>query len=387
MYSDFISHIEKQHLVPIPIETKQQYYLDLLNIEDSWTGRLDAQIANTFILESNQLLINSILLFEKGYFDCAFYSLRQSLEVSTTMLYLFDNLGESREEELNKWKSQSRFPMYGQMVKFLENNESVFADIKEKMFNFFEDLNSVKQKLNKYVHKQGFSTFYITKNHPLNPNKDLSAFTDEYESYLRKCIGAVAILRLAIDPFPVLLSYEQIYARTGDLMTQGYGISFIEKYIGFDNLEDYKKTEIYINHYDSIIQEEAKEPSVLKVVKNRYIDKTEIETILKQSHLLSKNDLTAVVLCSFSSKVAKIYCMGGLPMYFSSTDSNRKSWSWSSKDFNDFQENKTAYNQQYDKAFISVIELKEEVYFIEHNEKFSESEILELEMVKTIHRT
>lgn len=104
--STISEHKEKYNLKPLELKGKETYYHDLFNIEHSWTGRLDAQIANTFILEANQLLVNSIVLFEQGYFDCAFYSLRQSLEVSTTMTYLVDNDETKRESLLNKWKSQ-----------------------------------------------------------------------------------------------------------------------------------------------------------------------------------------------------------------------------------------------------------------------------------------
>jgi len=160
MTFDFTEYRETKGLVPLKIENKEKYYTDLINLEESWTGRMDAQISNTFILEAVQLIINSITLFEQGYFDSSFYSLRQSLEVSTTMTYLIDNDEQNRKDELAKWKAQSRFPMYSQMIKMLESNESVFSDIKEKMADYFGQLNLTKQKLNKYVHKQGFNTFY-----------------------------------------------------------------------------------------------------------------------------------------------------------------------------------------------------------------------------------
>lgn len=44
---------------------------------------MDTPYANTFIMESVKLAVNAILLFEMGYFDCAYYSLRQSIEVAT----------------------------------------------------------------------------------------------------------------------------------------------------------------------------------------------------------------------------------------------------------------------------------------------------------------
>ncbi|MBZ4190569.1 hypothetical protein [Niabella beijingensis] len=384
MDSNFNNFRESQHLIPINIENKERYYLDLINIEHSWTGRLDAQLANTFILESNQLLINAIVLFEKGYFDCAFYSLRQSLEISTTMTYLVDNDEESRKIELEKWKTQSSFPMYGQMIKFLQEKRPVFSEIKGKMADYFEELEKVKKKLNKYVHKQGFKTFYISRNHPLNWREDNSKFTSEFEEYLKKCIGAVAVFRLTIDPFPILLSDENIYLRTGDLLTRGYDDNFIETYIGLNHIENYKKTDLYIGHLEFFLQEEAKEPHTADVVKNQYIDKLQIDNILKQKHLLSMHDLAAVVLARVSEKIAKIYCIGGIHMYFTSTKSKRESWSWSSDDFKSFKESESKYNQRYDEAFISYIEIHEEEYYVEHNEKFFGEEILKLEEVKNL---
>ncbi|WP_179317986.1 teicoplanin resistance protein VanZ [Winogradskyella undariae] len=373
---------ETKGLVPLKIENKEKYYLDLLNLEESWTGRMDAQISNTFILEAVQLIINSITLFEQGYFDSSFYSLRQSLEVSTTMTYLIDNDEQKRKDELAKWKAQSRFPMYSQMIKMLESNQSVFSDIKEKMADYFGELNVTKQKLNKYVHKQGFNTFYVSKNHPLNQKKDRAKFIQEYESYLKKCIGAIAVFRLTIDPFPILLNDEEIYTRTGDLMTRGYDDDFIKDYIGIDNIERYKETEVYVNHYDSIIQEESKNIYVTNVVKDQYIDKENIDKILEQKHLLGRHDFVAVILCDFSIKIAKVYCIGGMQMYFSSTKSKRESWSFNSLDFNSFKENPENYNLQYDQAFISTVEIYDEVYFIEHNSEFNPDEINELEEVK-----
>ena len=66
---NFIKHKENEYLVPVTIEEKESYYYDLMNIEHSFTGRVDAWITNTFIMEAAQLIINAIHLFEMGYFD------------------------------------------------------------------------------------------------------------------------------------------------------------------------------------------------------------------------------------------------------------------------------------------------------------------------------
>jgi hypothetical protein len=385
MTFDFTTFKESDNLSPEKIDNKEEYYKDLLNIDHSWTGRLDAQICNTFISESSQLIVNAISLFEKGYFDCAYYSLRQSLEVSTTMIYLVDSKQEIRKSELRKWKSQGWYPMYSKMMKYLKKNGAVFSDIRTCMSEYFESLKTTKGKLNKYVHKQGFKTFYVSRNHPINGDKE-NNYLEEFEFFLKKCIGAVAVFRLSIDPFPLLLTDEDIYHRTGDSMTEAYSDDFIKKYIGHKNIENYKKTNLYQSHYDSIIHEEKKLPCVSQVVKNQYIDKNKIDKILEQQHLLSQHDLIAVLLSSLSENIAKVYCFGGLKMYFTNIETKRKKTSWSSKDFNKFENSEKQFNQAYDKAFISCIELYDEVYFIEHNEKLDKVELSVLQKLRNKYK-
>lgn len=118
MYFDFI---EKNHLRTIKLDgnLKNKYYSDLNNISESWTGRVDALFTNTFILESVHLVVNAISLFESGYFDCAYYSLRQSLEVSTTMNYLLELSPEVREKKMLIGKHNKIFLWMGKCLLFL----------------------------------------------------------------------------------------------------------------------------------------------------------------------------------------------------------------------------------------------------------------------------
>lgn len=370
-YSDFK---EKQNIIPLKVKNKEKYYLDLLNLENSWTSRADAQIANAFIEESVQLIINSIRLFELGYFDALFYSLRQSLEVSTTMTYLIDNDEETRNKQLAKWKSQSNFPQYSQMIKLLEKNKSTFFDIKSKLIEYFEGLKETKHKLNKYIHKQGFNTFYITKHIQLY-NHGTDDFITEYEEYLKTCIGSIAILRLTIDPFPILLKNNDIYKRTEDLMTTAYSDDFIEKYIGSQHIDTYKQTEIYLNHYNSIISDEAKNRYVLDVVKNQYIDRDNLDKILEQRHLLNKYAIFSIIISSISDLISKVYYLGGAMYYHTNIKSYRTKMFWDSSVFVAFSSSIEKFNQEYDEVYISVIELLGEPYFIEHNKEFNNNEL------------
>jgi hypothetical protein len=378
MKLDYIKYRENQNLLSIVVSNKDEYYMDLRNIENSFTGRMDAQITNKFIYESVQLVINAIVLFEKGYFDCSFYSLRQALELSTTMIYLIELDEQQREEELSNWKTQSDFPMFGQMMIFLNNNNYVFSEMLEKMSNYFSKLKIVKEKLNKYVHKQGFNTFYISRNSVLNNEEDIVQLKNDFNKYIKICIGAIAVLRLAIDPFPILLMDKEIYSRTGDTLTLAYSEEFIEKYIGNEYIENYKKTQMYINHYEDIMKEEEKLPCVVDVVETQYIDKNKINIILSQKHLLSKTNIIAVLIADFSEKVAKIHCHNGLLSYFTSTKTVRKSFKFSSRDLQKVKKSNSYINRKYDEAYLTYIKIYEEDYFIEHNEKFSHNEIQEL---------
>lgn len=381
MSFDFLKYKENQHLVPVKIKSKESYYSDLINIENSFTGRVDAWLSNTFIHESVQLIINAINLFEMGYFDCAYYSLRQSLELSTTMIYLVDIDEKKKEIELRKWKNEKRFPMQTQMMEFLSKNGAVFKDFKDKLDSYFKYLNSIKTKLNKFVHKQGLDKFYVSRNHPINSSKSRKKFINEFELHLKTCIGAVAVFRLAIDPFPVLLNDEDMFHRTGDLMTSPYSDEFINLYIGHSTIQKYKKTEIYQGHYDYFINEERKQECVTNVVKHQYIDINKIDDILKQKHLLSDLDLDVVLICKLSNKVVKIYTLDGLMQYFTSRKTVRTKMSWDSRDFKRFKELESALNIPYDEAFITYILINAEGYFIEHNEPFSKDEF---EKIKTI---
>jgi len=379
MAFDSIKFKESENIIPFCLENKERYYHDLINIENSWTGRIDAMYSNEFFREAIQLIINSIVLFEKGYFDCAFYSLRQSMEISTTIIYFVDNSEEKSKSKMEKWRNQERFPMDKQMLNELKSRKLVFADIKEEMSVFFDDVELTKQKLNKYVHKQGLDKFYVSRTHPLkkgekeNLNKKLLL---DYNNFLIKTIGTIAVFRLAIDPFPLLLANESIYKRTRQLMTEGYSVEFIEKYIGNENIAAYKQTDMYKGIYEAIIKEEEMLPSVLDVVKDDFIDRNNIKEIYSQFHILSPFEKIAVTLVGISEKISNIYYYRGLGWYFTNTKSKKASSDFNSTDLTIIKDKE--FNVAYDEIFLSGFEVYSEMFHIEHNDKFDPNEISQI---------
>ncbi|MDB5228285.1 MAG: hypothetical protein JWN78_2478 [Bacteroidota bacterium] len=383
MSFDISKHKEAEYIIPLVIEEKERYYLDLINLQQNYTGKADVMFSNEFFREANKLIINAIVLFEKGFIDCSFYSLRQAMEIATTTVYFSDDEEVNRQKEFAKWKKMERFPMYNQMIGELEKRKNVFADIKEQMSAYFTSIEETKQKLNKYVHKQGYDTFYVSRSR-ITPN-DLAKWkitiTSEFKYFLDITIGSIAVFRIAVDPFPILLADEAIYKRTGRFITEGYYIDFIEKYIGKENVDAYKRTILYKSHYDYFIDNEEMNEVVLDVVKNEFIDKTKIDKIILQMHLLGQDEIAAVSLMSLSEKIVKVYCNHGLRYYFCNIQSKRKSHNWSSSDFDRFSNSEQAYNFSYDESNISCIKIGEEKYFIEHNDVLNPLEIEELEML------
>lgn len=51
---------KQSNIRQVVLANKEHYYIDLINIEHSWTGRYDGNICNTFVMEAEQLLINAI---------------------------------------------------------------------------------------------------------------------------------------------------------------------------------------------------------------------------------------------------------------------------------------------------------------------------------------
>ena len=359
------------------IPNVEDYFLDLMNIEHSFSGRMDIPLANTFIMEAVQLVVNSISLFELGYFDSAYYSLREAIEISTTIVYLSDMPDKERKEKMEDWKNTKDFPMQGQMLNQLYQYGIVISDMKEKMESFFAEIKDVSRKINKCIHKQGLRFFYVSRNHPVNVKKDDNIFIENYVYFLEKTIGIIAVMRLAIDPYPVLLMDEDILLRCFDSMTEAYKNEFVEKYITKETLEDYKKTEMYLNHYNGHIIEEKKNYAVFDIMQHQVIDTTKRKEILSQIHLLDEADKIATYIALISKKVVKVYTYGGFQMYFTDRKTNRKSLSWNGTEFKQFEESNQKFNQKYDEALISVFKYnigdnKDETFFVEHNEHLND---------------
>lgn len=92
-------------------------------LANSISGIVSTPPFNQFLLESCQLLANSLDLIHQGYFDVAFYSLRQAGEVILVGT-LFSNLeGSERKAKYEKWVSLDRLPSFSELSKMLRSKD------------------------------------------------------------------------------------------------------------------------------------------------------------------------------------------------------------------------------------------------------------------------
>lgn len=204
------------------------------------TGNIKEMFCNMFFSESVELIKHAFFLYEDGYFDCAFYSLRQSIENMNNML-----LSAVDAEKFEIWKEKGRFPTDKAVKDLLSRHNDAYNEIKTAIPEFFEEYNELLKKSNKYIHKQGFDTFYVNNNAPDKGNKDER--TNLFLSFLKYAIGMMLIMNIALDPLSLALSDFEVDSHIPFApMTEPIPINVFEKYLSLDIIEKIKTTEHYI---------------------------------------------------------------------------------------------------------------------------------------------
>lgn len=358
---------------PIHLPDSEEYLCDLENISMATVGIVDSFESNRFFDEACQMIANSIQMFQQGYFDASFYSLRQSIETSIGTLYLTAN-----PDKMQAWNKLEPGFESGKMVNYLRANEPVFMDMVNKMQPFFDRVRKIQQDSNKYVHKQGYKTFYVTKRITYSDDRLKTVYNRilyDFVQILKTAIGAVAVYRLAIDPLPVLLMEDDIRLRTGDLLTEPYSQDFVDKYIGQDAIDSYKQTDLYLSHKEFFLQKEKQNEAIYTLIHYQIIDRKHIEQLLEQIHLLSLHDRIALFYAAISQSISRIF-IGGVFSYTTDTQPKNSSITIGESYYAKIFENQPDYNVIFnDVAFMSRFKVGDEFSYVESNECQSDEEI------------
>lgn len=200
----------------------------------------------------------------------------------------------------------------------------------------------------------------------------------EFENAFEGSIKILAIMRLAIDPFPIMLMDDEIASRTFELATTCFSEDFVDKYLSRNFLDKYKKLPMYQAYYDSIINCKKQNEHVYNVIHDQYIDSNYIDEILSQKELMSLSDVISTLIIKYSSKVTNIHVRQVLISYSSERKSQNNMGFYSSEVFKKFEGNDQYMNQKYGDAYISRFEFPDMTYLVEHIKPFNENEYNDL---------
>lgn len=363
--------MNKLHKFNLP--DADEYIYAINNIQMATTGFINAMESNKFFAEACQMIINAIRLYQDGYFDCAFYSLRQSIELSIGTIFLNAN-----PDKYRNWNKLEKGFESGNMARYLADNEPTFKEVREKLCDYFDNLHELKKQIDKYVHKQGYKSFHISFQRvcgDLLIQKE-KALLKLFEKSLRACIGAVAIYRLIIDPMPLVLSDENLMMRSGDFITEPYSIKFITEYIGEDIVEKLKTTQTYSDIESWLLANEKQNPTTFTLIHYQGFNRADFLELSSQLHLCSFYDRIAVGLFMCSTKISQVF-LDGIFWYWSEVKSNRIGGPVMGASYYEglFKNFSGDCNLPYDNVFISRFTLLDKVHYVEHNEVLSDEEI------------
>lgn len=368
---------------PINFHFAEKYLSDINYIFFANTGIWGACQTNVFFQEAGRMLVNAINLFCDGYFDCAFYSLRQSFEISVTSIYLNKN-----KDDIEKWnKRQSGFEQ-NTMVKSLKVQFDNYKELREGLLKpYFDKLREIMENINKYIHKQGFATMYTTR-YSFDGRKVYKEekLVDFFTNCLKSCIGAVAVWRIVLDPMPALLNDETIFKKTCEMCSEPYSNEFIEMYIGQDVFENYKKSTLYQEYYNYFNKFEEQNESVFYIIHYQCINRNNFEDILKQMHLLSIQDRIAVLFIIASEYIVNVIFGNGISCYTCNINLNgndNNSFTYGGGIYNDYFE-KGDINQVYEGGYISRFLFANEYVLIIHNEMFADIELTSFNFINEL---
>ena len=359
------------NIKPLPLPKAKEYLEDLNDLRFSDSGMLAEVNPFFFVNEACQLLANSVKLFELGYFDCAFYSIRQAIEMSLSGLYLFSN-----PEKLKGWRNLEKGFELKTIVPELKDGKEGFAEIKELFSDFFERIAEEKKLMNKYVHKQGYKSLYFHYNsfNAHGKPERIASLTKDFETLLHDTITAVALYRLVIDPYPILTLDEDIVTRMPDLIAESFPRSFVEKYISEEYVERYKKSGIYQGYYDYFKALPSQNEAVYALIHWQLFERKDYNQVKEQKDLLSLHDMEAVDLFMCSLKIGCVI-IDGCISYSSETKLKDTSLAIGEAYYKEIFEGQADYNVAYKGDYISRFHLNDSMTYLKHVRALDEEEI------------
>lgn len=336
------------------------------------SGRIDVMFCNLFLNESVQLLINSIFLMEDGFYDCAFYSVRQSAENLNNMLLL-----ASDKSNLKQWCKKEHFPLNKKVVELLTKCNITYAEFKNNLKVFFDDYDNLIKQSHKIIHKQGFDTFYLQRTfHAKEVNLDKDKEMDFFVKLIKYSIINIYLIFIILDPIGLVLSDNNMNMRLNfDPMAEPVNLDFIRENCSYDLIDMLHKTNFYIELVNDYSEKEEMNIDTYNVIRDYFFKLEALDNIEKQRHLLNPREQFILSILQTGIKISNFH-IGGINVlpYWTSEKCNYDRCSWSCDEFDCFKTGQQ-FNNKYHNVFISRLEMFGEPLFLEHNRELSDKEI------------
>lgn len=384
----------KFYLMPIKIENVEEYYSLIQEIFFSDTSRTFAENfsysahINLLIREISIILANSLRLYEMGYFDNAYYSLRSANELATVMLDLSDkddseikcNFEDFMRGKYNKWR--------GQIIKELSEEGIFFKEVIDQMPNLKKDISKLLNEINNVVHNNGLDTLYGFRYHSLDKDMPYKKL-EEFINHFLKSIRILAIMRLILDPLPLIIKDDEMCYRCPKIVSFPFSDKMLSV-IGQKSIDEFKQTDTYKSMEKWILSFEKRNIAVNDFLMHNFIDLDKIDDIYSQKHLISGNELKILDVCCCTNKIIYIICGNGF--YRFSTSSKSDNHIYNSLNIDELIKINDYYNICRDNVYISVMNIKGNnridlynnsynIIYIFHEEKLDDDEIKCIEKI------
>jgi len=342
------------------------------------TGILQNMFCNGFMTESVELIKHALFLYEDGYFDCAFYSLRQSVEIMNSMLLLSDD-----EDRLKEWKAKAWFPMDKAVKGLLEKNNAAYSEIREKIPEFFTHYDELLKTANKYIHKQGFDSFYAYYGRANAEAEEKR--TALFVELMKHAIGMILIMDIALDPLSLALSDPEVDSHIPfDAMTEPIPVHMFEEFLSPDLLKKIKETDHYQTVKQYFLGMEELNEATYGVVRCQYFDTSSLKDIEEQETFLSVYERLMLHILQAEIPATHFYTDFSVLGYTTSIMPIKQISYYSSHQFDQYIGEEDVFNTLWNEMYISVVKYLDTHLVIQHNREFHDTE---LEIVKAlIHR-
>lgn len=364
---------------------RDKLLLNLHSLNCMATGRIERLFCDHFLSEIVQLLANAIFLFEDGYFDCAFYALRQASEVGNTMLYL----ANQEKSDLASWDNKDYFPMNRETKKKLTEMDAFYSEVRIAISDFFQEHDQLIKKAHKIIHKQGFDTFYgMRDTYAYDKIVDIQDEFDFFMDLYKHTVGFAIIMHIILDPISLVLTDYELSSRFHfDPITDPADVELFTEYLPGKIIEKVRMTEFFQNFCDSFANNEQMSPPVFDVVRSQAYDIDALDEIERQKHLIPLDAKIILDILKKGIEFSRIYPRCESLVHLTSIRSNYSQTRWSISEYEKYLSYDETFNEPYHNIYRSVTKVLGENWIFEHNDPLSQKQIETLKMVIRNYQT